>query len=102
MYFCKSNNSIDYAYINFSTIKYRHSSGGAYDFVKMVKIRKISDGSCNVERYPTIIWTCQHSISALKNPTGIQAQHVLPTLQNKEHLDRVFFHRKQKWLVSEL
>ena len=31
-----------------------------------VKVEDIQDDFCNVERYTTVIWICQHSTSAFK------------------------------------
>ena len=49
-----------------SPYKHKHSSDDSYNFVKMAQIHETCDAFCNVERWPTVTWTCQHSASAIK------------------------------------
>ena len=44
----------------------KHSSGDAYNFLKMAIIQEIWDNFCDVERYPPVILVCQHLTDANK------------------------------------
>lgn len=47
---------------------------GACDFAILAKTCETCNDSCNVEKYTSVIWTCQHSTSALKKTFEILAQ----------------------------
>ena len=48
-------------------IKQKHLSDNPYNFLKITKNRETCNKFCDVERYPTVIWTCHHPTSGLKN-----------------------------------
>ena len=56
-----------------SPVKPNHSYD-TYDFVKTAKICETYDYFCDVGRYPTVIWTNQHSASVSKKIFEILTQ----------------------------
>ena len=102
IYFRKSDKMIYFVYFKFHQLSNDIHLMIHVILIKMAVFCKICDDFCNVERYPTVIWTCQYSTSALKKTFKILTQEFHLAWQNKDRLYRVFFHMKQRWFVSEM